>query len=514
MKRRTRPVRAGLRLAGVALLLAVAAACSEGAPPPRAGGAAPAAAGFGSASQSPGPDGTKAGPARPRMWVDPASAGRPYGRTKGMLTFRGNPTRTWYGQGPVPRAPRVLWRFPATGGLCSRSTAEGETKLWCGTGWTGQPNLWERDDGATWLLFGAYDSAYHFLDAATGRRVLPDLRTGDINKGSATLDPDGFPLYYAGSRDNHLRVVALDRDEPTVLWKLAHNAVSPTQWNSDWDGAPLVVGDHLFVGGENSVFHIVRLNRRYGPDGKVTVRPKLVFHAPGWDQELLAALGDREVSIENSVAISGNTVYFANSGGLVQGWDISRLRRGGRPRRVFRFWTGDDTDASVVVDAEGFLYVASEYERGTARSRQVGQLMKLDPRKRADPLVWSVPDVDDRHAGSSGFWSTPALVGDVLVATTNAGRVIGVDRGDGRILWTLRLAPPVWQSPVVVDGVLVQGDCDGVLHGFDLSDPRVRPTERWSVELGGCIEATPTVWKGRIYVGTRSGGFYAVGDPP
>ena len=35
--------------------------------------------------------------------------------------------------------------------------------------------------------------------------------TGDIVKGSPTIDPDGFPLVYFGSRDNHLRVVALDR---------------------------------------------------------------------------------------------------------------------------------------------------------------------------------------------------------------------------------------------------------------------------------------------------------------
>ncbi len=57
----------------------------------------------------------------------------------------------------------------------------------------------------------------------------------------------------------------------------------------------------------------------------MTVNPQLVFHAPGWDQELLNNIGDKDVSIENSVAIVGNTVYFANSGGLVQGWDISAL---------------------------------------------------------------------------------------------------------------------------------------------------------------------------------------------
>ena len=47
-------------------------------------------------------------------------------------------------------------------------------------------------------------------------------------------------------------------------------------------------------------------------------------------------------------------VYFANSGGLVQGWDISDLLAGGVSyRQVFRFWVGDDVDASLVMDQPG-----------------------------------------------------------------------------------------------------------------------------------------------------------------
>ena len=55
----------------------------------------------------------------------------------------------------------------------------------------------------------------HFLDAATGERTRPDFTMGDIIKGSVTLDPDGFPLLYVGSRDPNYRVIALDGDAPT-----------------------------------------------------------------------------------------------------------------------------------------------------------------------------------------------------------------------------------------------------------------------------------------------------------
>ena len=445
-------------------------------------------------------------------WVDPASSGQPFpeARVEGLLTFRGNPTRSYYGEGPVPRQPEHQWAYPSSGGMCSESSDGEGTRTWCGTGWTGEPAVFERD-GRTWVVFGAYDRAIHFVDADTGQDIIPPFPTGDLIKGSVTIDPQGYPIVYSGSRDNYLRAIAFDRPQPTELWALSADAVSPTMWNDDWDGSPMVLGDWLFEGGENSQFHIVKLNRSYGEDGLVRVAPQLVFNAPGWDDQLLAELGDTDVSIENSVAISGNTVYFANSGGLVQGWDIGGLKQGRMPTRTFRFWTGDDTDASVVVDDQGFLYVASEWERHNARAAEVGQIMKLDPRHPNRPLVWSVAD---QGADVAGVWGTPALYRDLVIVPTNGGAVKGIDRRTGQVRWELDLPGPTWQSPVVVDGVLVQGDCNGVLHAYDVSDTTVQPPQLWQIEVGGCIESTPAVWRGQIFFGTRAGQVHAITGPP
>jgi hypothetical protein len=447
------------------------------------------------------------------QFVNPASSGRMWSEeVPGSLTFRGNPTRTYYGRGDVPKAPKVRWYYPQSGGMCSSSSVGGQAKTWCGSGWTGQPAVFERE-GRTWVVFGAYDKAVHFMDGETGQDILPPLPTGDIIKGSVTVDPDGYPLVYTGSRDNFYRVIAIDRGGAAQeLWKLSATAVSPTLWNNDWDGAGIVADDFLFEGGENSQFHVVKLNRAYGPDGKVTVAPKLAFNTPSWDQQLINDLaGNRakEFSIENSVSMSGNTAYWANSGGLVMGWDMGPLKTGGTPTQTFRFWTGDDTDASVVIDADGFLYVAVEYERGNQRAAEVGQLTKLDPRNPANPLVWKY---DDRGANPAGFWATPALHDGVVIAPANSGKVVGLDQQTGAELWSFKLPGPTWQSPVVVDDVLIQGDCNGTLHGYDVSDPTVLPPEIWTVAIGGCIESTPTVWNGRIYFGTRAGKFFSLGD--
>lgn len=450
-------------------------------------------------------------PAKPPFtgWSDPALVGKPYGtKVQGLLTFRGNPTRTYYGQGPVPRTTPVhKWQFPKSGGLCRMSEDKGKTTQWCGNGWTGQPAVFEKD-GRTWVVFGAYDGAIHFLDATTGERILPDFMTGDIIKGTVTMDPDGFPLLYSGSRDNYYRVIALDRGKPTELWKLSASAVKPVLWNDDWDGSGLIIDDYLFEGGENSQFHIVKLNRGYDANGKVTVDPKLVFNTPGWDEQLLKDFGDTNVSIENSVAIYKDVVYFANSGGLVQGWDVSGLKAGKTPTRVFRFWTGDDTDASIVIDEAGFLYVGSEYEKGNARSKQIGQMLKLDPSKPDNPVVWAVKDQGTKPAG---IWGTPALFKDIAIYDTTGGDVMGLDRGTGAVRWKFHVPGyETWQSPVVVDDTLFIGDCAGTMRAYDVQDTSAAPKLLWEMKIGGCIESTPAVWKGAMYFGTRAGAIHSL----
>jgi putative pyrroloquinoline-quinone binding quinoprotein len=517
--RRRRPARpVPFRTAVLGLLMIVVGVAGWRAVAGSGGDEADAAGGPGaSAAGAPGSSAQAPDERPPAQHADGAGVPTPgpvNTKLPGLTTFRGNATRSYYGEGPVPKRPVVLWRYPQNGGLCSQSINLGKTSTWCGTGWTGQPNVIPTKNGLE-VRVGAYDGRYHFLNGMTGRPVRPDLVTDDLAKGSATSDPDGYPLFYAGSRDNYLRVVALDRPEPTVLWKLnADTSVPDPVWNNDWDGVPLVIGDYLLEGGENSWFYVVRLHRHYDADGLVTVDPRIVLRVPGFDDALMRRLPDQDVSIESSVSFFDGVAYFANSGGLVQGWDISDVLAGGtKATRVFRFWTGDDTDASVVIDEHGDLYVGSEMQRFNATSRANGQLMKLDPSRPSDPLVWSIP-IDHRGPGGlAGVWATPAVYGDMVYESTNSGELLGVDRGSGKVRWRISLPGPLWSSPVPVDDVLLQADCAGTLHAFDISKPERTPREVWNVDLdSGCIESTPALWDGRIYVGTRSGGIYGIGD--
>ncbi len=440
----------------------------------------------------------------------------------GLTTFRGNATRDYYGEGPVPTHPVVRWRAPKSGGYCGTSSNLGVTKVWCGTGWTGQPNVIEHPNGSIEVREGAYDGHYHFLNGRTGKPYRPDLVTGDLAKGSATSDADGYPLYYAGSRDNDFRIVALDRNggKPAVLWSYNSRSNPHLVWNDDWDGAALQVGDYLMEGCENSWFYIWKLNRHYDANGLVQVDPQLKMLVPGYDSQLLDDLGDQDVSIENSVAYDANrgVVYFANSGGLVQGWDVKGILDGGSHyERVFRFWDGDETDASIVVDADGSLYVGRHASfnvptRPQTRDHQVGSLMKLDPTKPNDPVVWSVQLGGFEPDG--GILGTPALYKGVVYTTWTEGGVAAIDATTGDILWRKELHGPTWSSPVPIDDRLIVADGGGGLNCFDISEPRREPKLLWHVQLSSStIESTPAVWHGWIYVGSRDGGIYGVADP-
>jgi outer membrane protein assembly factor BamB len=436
----------------------------------------------------------------------------------GLVTFRGNATRSYYGEGPLPEDPEVLWEYPRSGGMCSESANIDGTRVWCGTGWTGQPNVIEREDGTLEIRFGAYDTHYHFLDGKTGEELMPDLDTGDLAKGSASSDAEGYPLYYAGSRDDLFRVVATDRKEPTVLWEIhSETSVPDPRWNDDWDGAALQIGDYLFEGSEASWFYIIKLNRSYDEEGLVQVDPEVVFTAPAWDAQLLQDLGDDSVSIENSVALHDGVVYFANSGGLVVGYDVSGLLAGDEsfePERVFRFWMGDEVDATIVIDEEGYLYVGRHFSyniqtRDTTRAQEVGALAKLDPRNPEDPLVWGV---DFGGTGpDGGLLGTVGLYDGVVWAPGYDGEILALDQQTGKQIGSIDVQGPLYGSPVIIDHQLVIGDCSGTLHNFDVSNPR-RPKELWTVELEGCIESTPAVWKGMLWLGARGGKFYAIGD--
>jgi len=474
-------------------------------------------------------------PPRPAGVITPETVFQPWGSVNGLTMFRGNPTRTFYGSGPIGDTPPTQqWRFPS-------ETDKGYTSYgmvgysgdvpWGGMGWTGQPLVYEREDGLTEVIFGAFDKKLHFLNAATGERLRPDFDMGDIIKGTPTLDPDGYPLLYSGSTDPRFRIMALDGDEVREVWSLDAHSVDG-MWNDDWDSNPVIIDDIMYEGGENSYWFAIKLNRGYDADGKVTVDPKIVFSMPSWTDELRDVFG-RQHSVESSIAVFGQKAYFTTSAGRVVGLDVSDIENG-NAEVFFDFWMGDDTDATPVIDKDGFLYVVSHFDdeskSDAAKNRihdrvtQVSNLVKLDTSIPADsltsvaPIVWSV----DLPAGSSyGAWATPALHEDgVLFVIGESGDLLAVDTDTGTYDVVDNIGRHAWSSPLIVDNTLLvitncrlhQEDQPRNLRAYNLDNPRA-PVQMWeaTITTGNCVQATAAAWNGQIFVGSRDGFLYALG---
>ena len=125
--------------------------------------------------------------------------------------------------------------------------------------------------------------------------------------------------------------------------------------------------------------------------------------------------------------------------------------------------------------------------------------------------MWSVKDHDAAAGGDVGH--AGLYDGHGLRADQRRPRSLGIDRATGAVRWEKELPGPTWQSPVVVDDVLIEGDCAGVLHAYDVSDTpgraaravvgRARRLHR--VDARGVERAASTS-------APAAGRFFAIGD--
>lgn len=445
---------------------------------------------------------------------------------RGVLCFRGNPSRTYYGRGPVPQKPVVRWK----------ATLEGSGE-WRGTGWTGQPAVVRWTGWPHWeVIVGGLDGRIHFLDGLNGEHTRPayKLPRGGSIKGSVTVDPDGLPLLFVGNRGGYFWGLSLLGQTPTPILQIAGALDPRTEKNAgywpDFDSSALVVDRELFVCGENGWVYKIPLWRQqafYEPERVVRERKlwQTVYtpHLSPLAFESLKRSGGY-CSIESSPAVTDRRIYLATGAGMVLGLNRETLKL------EFQFSTGDDTDASVVVNQGGYLFVAAECDYGGTNQTS---LYKLDPNVPPDQwskaVLWSRTFAAYPQKGGAshfdnldaGILGTPALGpgpgGEpearlyVAVATRpgKEGWLACLDSRTGATIWARKSGSHSWSSPVVVDGRVILGWASGQLCCYRATDGQ----ELWRVQLGGVIESTAVVWRGWIYVGTRDGSFYALADP-
>ncbi len=449
-------------------------------------------------------------------------------------TFLGTSGRNYYGD-KAPDTLSIIWKLYLGKGKTVISRKIGE-KIWAGAGWTGQPLLVEEDD-TLYIIQGAYDHHLKKINAHNGTLVW-QYKFDDVVKGTGTIwdnkNADELKnrlVILQGSRlgtDNYLdskyipsyRAISYYTGEE--LWRL--NSALTRSYSRDVDGSALIINDTAYLGLENSMFTV------FSPDYKKAslrdgmLQPQIYEeHKIYTDKDIAAHRGN--LVTESSPALLGNHIYIASGTGHIWGYNL-------HTRAIdWDFYIGSDIDGSAVVTSDKCILVSVEKQYITGQ----GGIFKLDPSKSPDKAVkWYFPTSNKKYASWEG-----GVIGTVAVNDTyNEGNYasIAVFMGiDGylyvvehdvidstkrvygprkentyhppRLIFKQNIGPSI-STPIVVGNKIIAAGYNGLyLFRFD---------ENMNIILlakfNGTFESTPIVNNGKIYIASRNGYFYCLGD--
>ncbi len=478
-------------------------------------------------------------PAGPNPYTDGIKVG----------SFLGGETRRFYGLGPVPETLEVIWRTHIGSGTTGGTASSAGPVTWSGTGWTGQPAL-VRDGGKLYLIVGGFDHNLVKIDASTGEELW-SYEFDDVIKGSPTVFrmPDtGKLAVVCGSRRGFPRAIGdasiapvrcVDFETGEELWRLT--APRTRSYSRDADSSPVLIGDTLYVAIETGHVYAVdptRTEERGGHRWPVITAEQLLL-----GDERASSHGGNLV-LESSPSVIGETLYLASGAGHVYGLTLDTLEV------TWDYWIGSDLDGSPVTTEDGFILQAVEKQYISAN----GGVLKLDPSKDPDEaLVWYFPTANrglaDWQGGVIGSVAVNDEYGSGLTRPALAAftaidgnlYVVSQDETDGtatspqgeagvprpKVVFETAVGGGI-SSPIMVDDYIIQAGYGAAVNvykidyeaegGVALVD---RSGKEWSVGVtkvasftgAGSYESTPIVWQGRIYVGSRDGFLYCLGDP-
>ena len=119
----------------------------------------------------------------------------------------------------------------------------------------------------------------------------------------------------------------------------------------------------------------------------------------------------------------------------------------------------------------------------------------------SDPFTvrWQVPT-------PGTVLGTPALSGDRLFASTDAGLALALDADTGATLWERDIGSPSDSAPAVAGDLLYLGTRDHRVVALDLATGE----PRWELDLGNIVLGSPIVSNGTLYIGSTNGNLAAL----
>ena len=437
----------------------------------------------------------------------------------GVPTFRGNNYRTSASYGTANIESEVI-----TKQWCREV---GSLNGWPGIGWTGQPLCvqWDEEtkaimnlypekkakEGLVEVIATTLDGYIYFYDLDDGSYTRDRLWIGMGFKGTASLDPRGYPILYAGSGltngDKYPRMYIISLIDCSLLMERSGgDSFAYRGWYA-FDSSPMISGeaDTLFWPGESGVLYSIKLNTQYDKEaGTLTMAPETLVKAR------YATNTDRTVGYEASTVVVGNYMFIGDNGGYFYCIDLHTMEL------LWAQYLKDDVNATPVFewddDGEGYLYVASSMEY----SDNSAYIYKLNA--NTGEIIWSKEynNVAYDYDVSGGVLSSPVLgqngtdlEGLIIFSIAKtpsawSGTLVALDTATGNVVWEKTMNNYAWSSPVGMytssgKGYLVIGDSVGYIYLIDGSTGEILHTEG----LGSNIEASPVVFNNKLVVGTR-----------
>jgi outer membrane protein assembly factor BamB len=464
----------------------------------------------------------------------------------------GGPTRRFYGKGPVPEKLELIWRFRIGSGQTSGTASSKGPVVWGGSGWTGQCTLVE-ENGRLYLIASGYDHGLRRIDAETGTQVwryeFPDVIKG-TNTVFANPKPTGADdrlLVVCGSR----RGFGLSMGDPGIapvrcvtfgsgreVWRLP--APRTKAYSRDADSSGLLIDGSFYQAVESG--YIYRLDPTVTQAWNGFRRPKELASALLYENSDAAKHGGNLLP-EGSPTLVGDRLFMASGSGHVYGLSMPDLKK------VWDFKTGSDLDSTIALTKTGKLVLGVEKQYIPGKG---GGLM-LDPSKPpAESVVWYFPTGDRKFADWLGGIIGSATINDEYDPDGSRPALAAFSAIDGfmYVVSQDQLAPgkvkgfdgktdyptPIMvakhdiggaiSTPIFVDDYIIACGYDAKVHVYKITydapkgvklkardgkDVSVAVTEIASYRAGA-FESTPIVWNGRIYVGSRDGYLYCLGE--
>lgn len=453
-----------------------------------------------------------------------------------IKTFRGNDKRNYYGENP-PSHLKLKWKIDLGSG---KSLVKDMQKIWAGAGWTGQPLL-VLENGKPYIIQGAYDYNLRKIDANTGK-VVWKYRFDDIIKGTGTIWenphadlPENRFVILQGSRygyknDWAAKVIPSFRGISLLtgkeLWRM--NVRRTYSYSRDVDASTLVLNDTAYIGLENGIFTI------FNPDNsfahlKDSILQPFVFkeHILFNDSDIL--LHGRNFVTESSPTLLGNKIIIAACS-RIYSYNLKTKKLD------WNFYLATDIDGTPVVTKDNKILVPLErqYIKGQ------GGVLKLDPEKsEVQAVEWFFPTenkqfgeweggivgtvaVNDSYneadtlpkiAAFSGIDGNLYVIDYMTIDTTK--KVLSPDEKTEyvtpQLLFKYSIGSGI-SSPVIIENKIIACSSSGIyLFEYQTKNKKMN-FKLIDKILGIPVEASPIVWNKKIYVASRNGFLYCLGD--